>query len=338
MDPAAPGLPPCLPVGAALNRRPVTVDDLPAVIALLAASDRAVLGRTDFTEDEVASDLRNERFVHEGWYDGAGALVAYGWVSRVAESHQVDLDVYVHPDHDPAAGGSLLGAGVLAQLESRGLDLSRSTGHDDAVFDTGVYRQDARTRSWLTARDWQIGTTFVRMRIDFDGPDAAPTDLSTAAPGVKVRTSEGADADLRIAHALDEEAFAEHYMHVPSTLEQARERFFQHGAGWSSLWLAELDGEPVGLLVGTRQFVEDERCGYVARLGVRPAGRGRGVGRALLRTYFAAQQAEGRSGVLLHVDVANVTNALAVYESVGMRPVLEIDAWTKRVTAGAPPR
>jgi hypothetical protein len=55
----------------------------------------------------------------------------------------------------------------------------------------------------------------------------------------------------------------------------------------------------------------------------------RGVAKALLRQYFSDQQAAGRAGVLLHVDVANVTNALGLYESVGMRPVLEIDAWAK---------
>ncbi len=33
--------------------------------------------------------------------------------------------------------------------------------------------------------------------------------------------------------------------------------------------------------------------------------------------------------MLLHVDVANVTGALRLYESVGMRAVLEIDAWGK---------
>ena len=38
--------------------------------------------------------------------------------------------------------------------------------------------------------------------------------------------------------------------------------------------------------------------------------------------------------MLLHVDLANVTNALGLYESVGMRPVLQIDAWTKRSPVG----
>ena len=38
--------------------------------------------------------------------------------------------------------------------------------------------------------------------------------------------------------------------------------------------------------------------------------------------------------MLLHVDVANVTSALRLYESVGMRPVLEIDAWAKGERVG----
>ena len=117
---------------------------------------------------------------------------------------------------------------------------------------------------------------------------------------------------------------------MPRDFDRFRERFLEHGDGWSSLWLAELDGTPVGLLVGTRQFEEDDDAGYVRRLGVIPAGRGHGVAKALLRHYFSASQAEGRVAVLLHVDVANVTNALGVYSSVGMRPILEIDAWAKR--------
>ena len=48
-------------------------------------------------------------------------------------------------------------------------------------------------------------------------------------------------------------------------------------------------------------------------------------------TYFDECQRAGRVAVLLHVDVANVTGALRLYESVGMRTVLEIDAWANRV-------
>ena len=125
-----------------------------------------------------------------------------------------------------------------------------------------------------------------------------------------MRRSDADDADLRLAHRLDEESFTEHYGQVAQDFDAFRKRFTEHGEGWSSLWLAELDGAPVGLLVGTQQFEEDEDAGYVRSIGVIPAGRGRGVAKALLRHYFSAAQAEGRGAVLLHVDVANVTNAL----------------------------
>lgn len=308
---------------ADFHRRRVTVDDLDAVAALLTASDLSVLGRTDFTRAELEVDLRNAETEHEGWYDDAGALVAYGWVRRVGDSARIELDASVRPDH-PAA----VGAALLAGLEQRGRALAAEAGHGSAVLDIGVYRQDGRTRAWMQSRGFTVGTTFTRMRIDFE--PGAPAD-AVPPPGVRLRRAEDSETDLALAHRLHEQSFAEHYGHVPEALDHFRGRLLEHGPGWATVWLADLDGKPVGLLVGTPQFVEDENCGYVRTLGVGPAARGRGVARALLLRYFTDQQVAGRAGVLLHVDVANVTNALALYESVGMRPVLEIDAWAKQV-------
>jgi ribosomal protein S18 acetylase RimI-like enzyme len=175
------------------------------------------------------------------------------------------------------------------------------------------------------------------MRIDFSGAAQSDTDRGGDRGddgSVTVRRSDGTDADLHVAHRVDEDSFREHYGQVPRTFETFKERFDDRGPGWSSLWLAEFDGHPAGLLIGTKQFLDDENAGYVRTLGVQPDYRGRGIGRLLLQAYFTAARAEGREAVLLHVDVANVTNALALYESVGMRPVLQIDAWTKRTTVG----
>jgi len=311
---------------AALQRRRVSVDDLSAVVGLITTCDQAVLGRTDFTVGEVESDLRDDQTEHQGWYDERGALVAYGWLRRVGDSPKVEVDVYVHPACDIGVGTEM-----LAALEQRGRQRAAAAGHDHAVFDIGVYRHDERTRQWLRARGFSVGTTFTRMRIDLDGPVDSPPETGR----VVVRRSTAEEADLRLAHALDQESFTEHYGEVAEDFAAFRKRFAD--SGWSSLWLAELDGTPVGLLVGTGQFVEDDNAGYVRRVGVIPAGRGHGVAKALLRNYFSVCQDEGRVAVLLHVDVANVTNALGVYESVGMRPILEIDAWGKRapVAAGA---
>jgi mycothiol synthase len=231
------------------------------------------------------------------------------------------IDLYVHPSHDVT-----LGVELLAALEDRGRGLAADAGHGHAIFDSGAYRDDERTRHWLRARGFEVGTTFTRMRIDLDNPvDVAPTS------GVTVRRSGAGEADLRLAHAIDEESFTEHHGEVARDFETFRKEFTEHGDGWSTLWLAELAGTPVGLLIATRQFEEDDDAGYVRRLGVTPSGRGHGAAKALLRHYFSASQSEGRVAVLLHVDVANVTNALGVYESVGTGSFLEIDGWAKRV-------
>ena len=301
----------------------MTLEDAPAIAELLHASDVAVLGRSDCTLTELQGDLRRTDLEHTGWYDEKGTLVGYGWVGRVGDSHRVDVDAYVHPDRDPAIGPQ-----VLTALEVRALQLVAEAGHGHAVIDIGVYRQDERTRSWLRDRGFEVATTFTRMRIDLPGQVTVPQPPA----GVVVRRSDGGEDALRTTHDVDDRSFTEHYGHVPLTFEGYRAKFEENGPGWSSLWLGAVDGEPAGLLIGSQQFVEEDNAGYVRRIGVLPSARGRGLARALLQTYFAAAQHEGRTAVLLHVDQGNVTNALGLYESVGMRPVLQIDAWTKTVT------
>ena len=302
----------------------MTIEDAPAIAELLLASDLAVLGRSDYTLTEVEGDLRRSDLEHTGWYDEAGALIGYGWVGRFEETSKIEVDAYVHPEHDAA-----LGHEVLATLEARGIQLAAEAGHDHAVFDTAAYRQDERTRAWLAGRGFEAATTFTRMRIDLSGPATAPEPPA----GVVVRRSDGGEHGLRTAHDIHEKAFTEHYGSVPRTFEKFREQFQEHGQDWSSLWLGDVDGEPSGLLIGTQQFVEEENAGYVRIVGVLPEARGRGLAKALLQTYFATAQEAGRTAVLLHVDQGNVTNALGLYESVGMRAVLQVDAWAKEVTA-----
>lgn len=313
-----------------LTRRRLSVADLPDVLALLTASDRAVLGHTDFTETEVAADLRRADLQAYGWYAGTD-LVGYGWVAQAPGAQRVDLDAYVHPAYGPDA--ATVGAHILAYLEQRGVALVAAAGHPEAIFDLGAYRQDERTRAWLAARDFTAGTTFVRMRVDFTGPVAA---AGAPAEGVVVRRATRSTEDLRAAYTIGEESFLDHYSNVPVSFDTWLQRLDECGEDWSELWLADVDGEPAGVLVATRQFVEDENAGYVRTLGTLPRARGRGAATALLRHYFAEAAAGGRDAVLLHVDVSNVTGALRLYEAVGMRAVLTIDAWTKRVAAPAP--
>ena len=295
--------------------------DLRELYDFLVVCDTAVIGQADVTEQEVAADLRNPAVESYGWRDGSGRLVAHGYAERVADSEKVVVDVYVRPDHPDQD----LGLEVFRFLEERGR-VASAGGSGSVLFDMGAWRQDVQTQDWLRRSGYESPTSFVRMRIDLDSPVAEPE-----TPGVQVRRTDLSDEDVRTAHQLDAESFGEHFGFVPVDLEHYRHRLTEHGDGFTQLWLADLDGAPAGLLVGNRRFQQEHDAGYVDSLATAPAARGRGVGKALLRAYFAAEQRAGRAAVYLHVDVANVTGALAIYESVGMRPVETIDAWVKRV-------
>jgi mycothiol synthase len=311
--------------GDALTSRALGPDDLDAVCDLVAESDLATVGFVDFTPDEIAVDLAKTSVEQTGWYDEHGTLVGYGWLRRIEATNQVEVDVYVRPSYD--AG---LGHEMLARLEERARELAAEAGHGEPWTGMGVYRKDARTQDWLRAAGYRTDTTFTRMRIDLD-PQADDTEPPATDVIVRRVTDE---ADLRVAHDIDEESFLEHYGNVPISFESWWERLTERGDDHAQVYLAHVGGAPVGLLISTRDFEHEYDAGYVRTLGVLPAGRGRGVGTALLRDYFARARREGRTAVLLHVDVANVTGALRLYESVGMRAVLEIDAWAKGVRVG----
>jgi mycothiol synthase len=306
------------------THRTVGPDDLDDVCALIAECDLATVGFVDFTRDEIAVDLAKAAIETTGWYDGQGALVGYGWLERAEHTNQVELDLYLPPSSDRA-----LGPAMLATLESRAGAVVAEDGHAAPWLGANIYRQDEASQEWLRAAGFSRQTTFTRMRIDLD--PTRPLEQQRSDVTVRRITEE---PDLRLAHEIEEESFLEHYGNVPVSYESWLDRLMDRGEDFKHVYLAEHDGTPVGLLTSTRQFEEDEDAGYVRTLGVLPAARGRGVGTALLRDCFARAHAEGRRAVLLHVDVANVTGALRVYESVGMRAVLEIDAWAKGVRAG----
>lgn len=128
---------------ARLRRRPVTVDDLDALVALREASDLAVLGRPDTTRADLAADLRAERLQHHGWYDERGELVGHGWLGAAGGSAQVQLDLCLRPGTDVE-----LGTRLLEQLEGWAVALIAELGHDHAVLEAYSHRQDARARDW----------------------------------------------------------------------------------------------------------------------------------------------------------------------------------------------
>lgn len=302
--------------------RRATLADAEAIFDLTVAYNTAVIGVPDRTLADLRNDLGEPGFDLEtdSWlvHDRGGVLVGFAWAYRKGTGEHVDVDT-VTPDDAVARW-------AYDRVLARAGEMAAAGGHRHAVVDQGVYREDVRVRALAEAHGFTPATTFYRMRVDHAGPAPA----ATAPPGVTLHADTGDEDFRRTVHAVLCESFKDHFGWVAKPFEEWHEWLEKDTAfEWSQVQLAALDSRPVAVLLTTDQFVEDEDCGYVADLGVLAEARGRGIGKFLLRTAFAADIAAGRTGTILHVDSNNTTPALGVYESVGMRRTLTIDMWRR---------
>ena len=86
-------------------------------------------------------------------------------------------------------------------------------------------------------------------------------------------------------------------------------------------WLAERDGEPVGVLLAQPiAFLDDAPLTiWVEEIAVVPEERRRGVATALYRAFGAWARAAGAQGALTRLD-PNDAAALALHRRVGFEP------------------
>lgn len=306
------------------TRRPVA-GDAADIHRLISLCDTQVIGKADMTLDDVTDQLNEPAFDRErdGWlvHDTSGRLVAWAWACRKGTGNNVDIDVVVHP------GAAGLTGPLWETVTERAAGIAAELGHDSAVVDIALYREDSGKRALAAGRGFVAATSFIRLLADHDSPVPAPL----APPGVTVHHGTGEEV-RRQGHAVQQEGFAEHFGFAPKDYDEWHAELDSSAStDWAQLMVARIDGEPAAMLLGTDAFAGDENSGYVRQLAVLPRFRGRGLGRFLLRTAFAADVARGRIGTYLHVDANNGTPALDLYLSVGMRQVLAIDVWRRTV-------
>jgi ribosomal protein S18 acetylase RimI-like enzyme len=113
------------------------------------------------------------------------------------------------------------------------------------------------------------------------------------------------------------EAFAEHWEWHPKPYEEWIERRRgQHRDAHGPIWFVVRDGNEIVAVI--RNDPDVAGGGYVGAIGVRPAWRGKGLGKALLQRTFAEFWRRGTTRVTLDVDSENATGAVTLYERVGM--------------------
>jgi ribosomal protein S18 acetylase RimI-like enzyme len=196
-------------------------------------------------------------------------------------------------------------------------------------IDTGAFADDGRQHRWLAAAGFDRVRTWWQMSRTVTPDEAGLVDdpARWERDGVVIRLADG-DADLRAVHDVLEAAFTDHFNSKPETFDEFLFRLREDpGHRWDHWWLAEVDGEPAGALVGT----ESTKSSYVAYIGVVEIARGRGVAKGLLRTIIADAAARGRTSVGLEVDSDSSTGAHGLYLSMGWETSYVTESWHRDV-------
>lgn len=290
-----------------LTFRALTADDVEAIVELNTLCDIAETGEPDH---EVIGWIRDgaSDYTSYGVFDEHG-LAGAGWLDTEPSGHiGFEGDVRVRPGLDKSVGDPLIAA---IRAAAAAADPTRPVHYfANASAD--------RARAWVESHGAAVIRHFWRMQIDLDDGLVAPPPPA----GVTIRTVRDDEADLREVFRVVDTAFEDHFGHEAGRpfeqwLKSIRKRSNLDLTAW---WLAEIDGMPVAALLGWRLADHEHGwTGHVGTLGTLREARGRGIGAALLRTSFAEFAARGLRKATLGVDAANLTGAVRLYESVGMR-------------------
>jgi ribosomal protein S18 acetylase RimI-like enzyme len=305
--------------------RPVRLpDDLEALWEVAVATEGEVLDEAVTTREEIRATLEGPE---ADTVDGIrvavgpdGEILGFVTIEVDGVGREIMLDAYAKPG---------VGADVLDLLLEHGVGYSRrhAAGLADAtgwIIGAGTFADDTAYAQALMDVGFVPVRRFHRMRVELD--PAKPVDVPDLPPGVELRVVGEDEAGQRLIHEVIEDAFVDHWRHVPRPWDEWVAFFRNRGYDPSQWWLVTVDGEPAAAAIGNDTVV-DLGSGYVTMLGVRKPYRGRGLGRLLLLTAFADAQRRGRTSLRLGVDTENSTGAPALYASVGMTPAEVIDAY-----------
>ena len=307
-----------LPSGYVL--RPPVMADAQGVADLITARDIADYGSTDADVAEVRNYWEAPRFdlAEDARMIVApdGLIVGYEEIyPRGAE--RLEYDGFVHPRENGRGFGTLL----LRWAETRARErVNEMPGTGQVILRGNTASVDENAIAMFTAEGFALVRQFWRMEIEM----TSPPDRPTWPAGITYRTMQ-VDRDARVAHAMIEEAFADHWGHLPRSFEEWAQIVLQANGFDPTLTFMAFDGQEVAGVVVNRY----RDIAWVGQLAVRRAWRKRGLGLALLLHSFNEFYQRGDRAVGLGVDSQSLTGATRLYEKAGMHVARRYDTYEK---------
>ncbi|HEY0531074.1 MAG TPA: GNAT family N-acetyltransferase [Actinoplanes sp.] len=304
------------------TRRP-TLDDLPAILAMVHASDMAAVGEADFTPDEVREALTDPGtdMSRDSWValDETGTIVGWTYPHNANGGDRDFIEVYVWPSRGLPAQRPLLEL-IMTRAAERGAEL----GHEVYTVRAGAIPIEKDYIEALADHGFAFNRQHSRMRMSLDR--VAPTPPAAPA-GVTIRELRHDDeTEMRRFHALIEDAFRD-TDHLAVDYAAWRQQVdAEPTKTWNEWLVALVDDDMAGVL---QSADGEENEGWVKRLAVGRDHRRRGIGEALLRHAFAVYAGNGRERAGLGVDMANPTHAVRLYLAVGLTPLYQANIYAK---------
>lgn len=218
------------------------------------------------------------------------------------------------------AGQSEVGPQLLAAMEARAAE----RGWPDVSLRSFALAADAPAHALFEANGYQVIRSSYQMEVKLARPPAEPV----WPDGLRPRPFVPGTDDERVYEA-QMDAFADHWEFHRQPYAEWRHWGFSPPFD-PSLWFVVEDADEVAAVcLCSLRRGDEPGLGWVNVLGVRPPWRRRGLATALLLHAFHELKARGLQRVGLGVDAENVTGAVALYESVGMRQVRRSEIYEK---------
>ncbi|MCA1727529.1 MAG: GNAT family N-acetyltransferase, partial [Actinobacteria bacterium] len=265
--------------------RAVTRDDAPAILTLMEASDRALIGQPDYGAEDLSDEWGRPRFELERdpflLEATDGSLVAYAFLWESEPGRVVVSWCAVRP----AEHSEEMERFLLAELERRARERLAVSDAGPKTLRFAVYESERVAAKVLPEAGFEPVRYFWRMAIALTGSEERPE----PPPGITLDDFDK-DRDGAAAHAAIAEAFADHWGTPTGPFEEWIQDMTGGEAFDPGLWVVARAGEEVAGVLAARMTAGR---GWIAELGVRTGWRGRGVGAALLRESFARFAARG---------------------------------------------
>jgi len=185
---------------------------------------------------------------------------------------------------------------------------------------TGAIKGYAPAENALTQAGYNPFRVSYDMQINMETQPTVPSPPD----GFRIRTYNGDDDLEAFVHAF-RDSFSDHFGYIEEPFEKDYEEF-KHWFATDTQFDPELfafvvdtkTDEIAGYSLGLKQEHGNPKVGFIDLVGVRRAYRRRGLAKLLLLHSFNEYWKRGKKSVTLGVDGDSLTNAVSLYEGVGM--------------------